>query len=88
MIDHHAQGDLRDSESTIDLSLELKRVPECRVQLDRARKFFERVEGPCADDIECQNMVWSLFQHCWHVNDWLKNNRRNDLFDDEQLILR
>jgi len=25
-------------------------------------------------DVEFQDMLWSFFQHCWHVKDWLLND--------------
>lgn len=50
-----------------------------RDQLDRARRFLERIrrgyEGiEDMDDVEFQDMVWSFFQHCWHVKDWLHHD--------------
>jgi hypothetical protein len=50
-----------------------------RHQLDRARRFLERVEMTTEDwadmdDVEFQDMMWAFFQNCWHVKDWLKND--------------
>jgi|HubBroStandDraft_1064217.scaffolds.fasta_scaffold354682_1 hypothetical protein len=50
-----------------------------RHQLDRARRFLERVlsdyEGlEDINEIEFQDMMWSFFQHCWHIKDWLRND--------------
>ena len=50
-----------------------------RHQLDRARRFLERVlagfEGlEDLNDVEFQDMMWSFFQHCWHVKDWLHHD--------------
>ncbi len=48
-------------------------------QLDRARRFLDRVladyEGlEDINEIEFQDMMWSFFQHCWHVKDWVKHD--------------
>jgi hypothetical protein len=44
-----------------------------RHQLDRARRFLERVED-AANEVEFQDMVWAFFQNCWHVKDWVQND--------------
>ena len=43
-----------------------------RHQLDRARRFLERMEEPRANEVEFQDMVWAFFQNCWHVKDWME----------------
>ncbi|HWG75345.1 MAG TPA: hypothetical protein VN660_00955 [Steroidobacteraceae bacterium] len=43
-------------------------------QLDRARRFLERIQGQLTSDVEFQDMAWSFFQHCWHIKDWLKHD--------------
>jgi hypothetical protein len=43
-------------------------------QLDRVRRFLERVEGHHQTDVEFQDIVWSFFQHCWHLKDWVKHD--------------
>lgn len=50
-----------------------------RHQLDRARRFLDRVQRDYEgledlDDVEFQDMMWSFFQHCWHVKDWLQHD--------------
>jgi hypothetical protein len=54
-----------------------------RHQLDRARRFLDRVERPSGDDdldpsnindVDFQDMMWAFFQNCWHVKDWIKND--------------
>jgi hypothetical protein len=47
-----------------------------RHQLDRARRFLDRVNTHFDDlddlnDTEFQDMMWSFFQHCWHLKDWV-----------------
>lgn len=51
-----------------------------RSQLDRVRRFLERVEGPygldgkSANDVEFQDMMWAFFQNCWHLKDWVDHD--------------
>ena len=45
-----------------------------RDQLDRARRFLARVEGPHASDVDFQDMMWACFQNCWHIRDWVEND--------------
>lgn len=54
-----------------------------RHQLERARRFLARVERlrddlglelENLDDDEFQDMMWSFFQHCWHVKDWIRHD--------------
>jgi hypothetical protein len=50
-----------------------------RHQLDRARRFLDRVQRGYEgledlDDVEFQDMMWSFFQHCWHVKDWMRHD--------------
>lgn len=52
-----------------------------RDQLDRARRFLERMERPVDDDgvdgmtdVDFQDMVWAFFQNCWHIKDWVKSD--------------
>jgi hypothetical protein len=53
-----------------------------RDQLDRARRFLERMEWSVDDmddegmtEVDFQDMVWAFFQNCWHVKDWVANDR-------------
>jgi hypothetical protein len=45
-----------------------------RHQLDRVRRFLERVEGPNLRDVEFQDMMWAFFQNCYHLRDWVRND--------------
>lgn len=42
-----------------------------RNQLDRTRRFLERVEGPHPNDVAFQDMMWAFFQNCYHLRDWI-----------------
>lgn len=42
-----------------------------RDQLDRARRFLDRVEGPHRNDVDFQDMMWAFFQNCFHLRDWV-----------------
>jgi hypothetical protein len=45
-----------------------------RHQLDRVRRFLDRVEGPHTSDVEFQDMMWAFFQNCWHLKDWVDHD--------------
>lgn len=50
-----------------------------RHQLDRTRRFLERIEESYEelgdmDPVVFQDNMWSFFQHCWHVKDWVRND--------------
>jgi hypothetical protein len=45
-----------------------------RDQLDRVRRFLDRVEGPHSSDVDFQDIMWWFFQHCWHLKDWVKHD--------------
>ncbi len=50
-----------------------------RHQLDRARRFLDRVQRSYDDleqiaDVDFQDNMWSFFQHCWHIKDWVEND--------------
>lgn len=54
---------------------------QCRIeyvgyhqQLDRARRFLERMKASNLNATDSQDMAWAFFQNCWHVKDWLKND--------------
>jgi hypothetical protein len=48
-----------------------------RAQLDRARRFLERVQSTePRRDVDYQDDVWAFFQNCWHIKDWLEHDRR------------
>lgn len=44
-------------------------------QLDRVRRMLDRIErkqGRAVDDYG--DDIWSFFQNCWHLKDWIKND--------------
>ena len=48
-----------------------------RAQLDRARRFLDRVQShEGRRDIDYQDDVWAFFQNCWHIKDWLESDYR------------
>jgi hypothetical protein len=48
-----------------------------RAQLDRARRFLERVQSQDSRrDVDYQDDVWAFFQNCWHIKDWLNHDYR------------
>jgi hypothetical protein len=52
-----------------------KKRPGYLDQLNRARRFLERMKAATQGE-EFQDMAWAFFQNCWHVKDWLRNDRR------------
>ena len=45
-----------------------------RAQLDRVRRFHNRMQGQHASHADFQDMTWAFFQNCWHLHDWLKRD--------------
>jgi hypothetical protein len=53
-----------------------------RDQLDRTRRYLDRVESAAADldwatefnEHDFQDDMWSLFQACWHIKDWVRHD--------------
>jgi hypothetical protein len=45
-----------------------------RRQLDRARRFLDRINRRGVSDVDFQDMIWAFFQNCWHIKDWLRND--------------
>jgi hypothetical protein len=46
--------------------------PSYRDQLDRAKRFRERMRAASA--IDFPDYTWAFFQSCWHVKDWVLND--------------
>jgi hypothetical protein len=53
-----------------------------RDQLDRARRYLDRVESAASaldwamdfNEHAFQDDMWSLFQSCWHIKDWVRHD--------------
>jgi hypothetical protein len=51
-------------------------------QLARVRRFLARVENltvnplelPAEKQVAYEDMLFTLFQNCWHLKDWIKND--------------
>lgn len=56
-------------------------------QLARAKRFLDRYRtalclkssDPGGDWETVDDLLWTFFQHCWHVKDWLKNDLSIDV---------
>lgn len=44
-------------------------------QVDRVARCLARIEKPTSDQTEYVDFLWSFFQNCWHVKDWIKNDQ-------------
>lgn len=40
-------------------------------QLDRAKRFLNRIQKPANNQIDFEDNLWSFFIHAWHVYDWI-----------------
>lgn len=49
-------------------------VSEYSKQLARVERFLCRIENQNRDSTEYDDDLWSFFQHCWHLKDWIKND--------------
>jgi hypothetical protein len=45
-----------------------------RAQLDRIRRMRRRFDDPHENMQVAQDIMWSFFQHCWHLKDWVVND--------------
>lgn len=43
-------------------------------QLDRVRRYLERIKNQDRDSTEYDDDLWSFFQNCYHLKDWIKND--------------
>jgi hypothetical protein len=54
----------------------MKTANSYRDQLDRTRRWLEKVRNQtCRYEVEYQDEVWAFFQACWHLKDWVKNDK-------------
>lgn len=45
-----------------------------RDQLDRVRRFLERLDRHYHYVVDYQDDVFAFFQNCWHLKDWISND--------------
>ncbi len=45
-----------------------------REQLERVRRFLNRVRSEGRDSIDYEDDLWAFFQNSWHLKDWIKND--------------
>jgi hypothetical protein len=38
------------------------------------RRYLDRIENQSRDSTEYDDDLWSFFQSCWHLKDWVKND--------------
>ena len=43
-------------------------------QLARVERYLKRIENQDRDRTEYEDDLWSFFQNCWHLKDWIKND--------------
>src|SRR4030095_2546076 len=43
-------------------------------QYGRVRRYLERIQDQDRDRTEYEDDLWSFFQNCWHLKDWLIND--------------
>ena len=43
-------------------------------QLTRVRRFLLRIESHDRPSTDYDDDMWSFFQNCWHLKDWIKND--------------
>ena len=49
-------------------------MPEYMDQLNRVRRMLDRINRQDREPIEYGDDIWSFFQNCWHLKDWVKND--------------
>lgn len=47
----------------------------CKDQFDRVLRYLNRIEDQNRGSIEYDDDLWSFFQNCWHLKDWIKNDQ-------------
>jgi hypothetical protein len=45
-----------------------------RAQLDRVRRMRARFDEKYESLEAAQDIMWSFFQHCWHLKDWVMHD--------------
>ncbi len=50
-------------------------MPQAKTQFERVTRIYQKVlNNQGRDPVEYEDDVWSFFQHCWHLKDWIKND--------------
>ena len=50
-------------------------MSQANTQFERVARTFQRVlNNQNRDPVEYEDDVWSFFQNCWHLKDWIKND--------------
>jgi hypothetical protein len=59
-----------------------------RAQLHRVRRMRARFDDNHASLTEAEDIMFSFFQNCWHLNDWLLNDKHWKPGDRQQRIAK
>lgn len=43
-------------------------------QMNRVRRFLMRLDDQVRSQADYDDDMWSFFQNCWHLKDWIKND--------------
>jgi hypothetical protein len=49
-------------------------MPAHTEQLRRVKRYLTRIENQNRDATDYDDDLWSFFQNCWHLKDWVKND--------------
>lgn len=45
-------------------------------QLARVERFLRRISIPSTNRDEYEDLLWAFFQNCWHLRDWILNDKK------------
>jgi hypothetical protein len=49
--------------------------PALSEQYPRVQRFYARIMDSSNHSVRYQDDLWSFFQQCWHLKDWIKNDK-------------
>lgn len=49
-------------------------MPAHTEQLRRVKRYLTRIENQNRDSTDYDDDLWSFFQNCWHLKDWVKHD--------------
>lgn len=52
-------------------------------QFERVKRFLKRIENQDRDSTDYDDDLWSFFQNCHHLKDWIKNDPNIEGAEDE-----